>query len=68
MDDRELRLECLKLAVDAARLPDFPRDPVGVANVTEQFYNAVVKNPTSGETRNTLGLPKPPAKGQAPGK
>ena len=65
MDDREIRLKCLELAVEAAKLPEFPRDPGGVANVTEQFYNAVVKNPTSSEKGNTLGLPKAPDKGQA---
>ena len=61
MDEREIRLKCLELAVEAAKFPDFPRDPVGVANQSEQFYNAVVKTPTSSEKSNTLGLKKPTA-------
>jgi hypothetical protein len=56
MDEREIKLECLRLAVEAAKYPDNPKDLTGIANAAEQFYNAVVKNSTSGGNR-TLGLP-----------
>ena len=58
MDEREIRLKCLELAVEAAKFPDNPKDVSGIANVADQFYNAVVKNPTGGVKGNTLGLPK----------